>query len=77
MASKKTMPSFVFLVVLPLSCSTMTSAARYLEAKVPKEEYPPHHSTPEVSKMPELSSPEVPTMPELPHPVIPEMLKIS
>ncbi|OEL35477.1 hypothetical protein BAE44_0003504, partial [Dichanthelium oligosanthes] len=60
MVSKKAMSSLVFLVALLLSCSSMSSAARYLEETKP-EEYPPHPTVPEIPK------PELP-----PHPTVPE-----
>jgi len=44
MVSKKTMSSLAFLVALLLACSSMSSAARYLEETKP--EYPPHPAVP-------------------------------
>ena len=58
------MASLVFLVALLLSCSSMSSTARYLEEAVPKKEYPPHPIIPELPK------PELP-----PHPAVPELPK--
>jgi hypothetical protein len=84
MACKNTLSSLVFLGVLLLSCSYMSSAARHLAEVVPKEEHPimpelpkpelpPHPAMPELPKpeLPHPIVPEVPKEPELPHPIVP------
>jgi hypothetical protein len=81
MASKSNLPSLFLLIALLLSCSSMSSAARWLE-EAPKEEYPhpavpelpkpelPPH--PEVHELPKTEVPEHPPVPELPKPEVPE-----
>ena len=71
MGSKKTTSSsLAFLMALLLSCSTMSSAARYLEETKPAEEYPTAPELPTHPTVPELPKPELP-----PHPTVPELPK--